>query len=268
MYPTLFHIYGPLAINSYGVAILIGVLIFLWRMILSPRRKGLISKDQLISLTIYNVFVAVFSGRIVHVLSTWHTFHSWKDIFALWDGGFSVLGSLLGVILFTVCYLKSNKIPTLPVLDLAALYAPIMQGFGRLGCFFAGCCYGIETVVPWGITFTNPDTLAPLCIRLHPTQLYSAVGLFLIFLIIRFGLSKHCKYPGQIAMLYLIFTNAERFLIDFWRGDRILGVHNFSPLAVHFFSFHQWIALIIMLLSLLGLLMVSSDGKKTAFFKI
>ena len=98
---------------------------------------------------------------------------------------------------------------------------------GRIGCFFAGCCYGKQCSLPWAVTFRDSDSLAPLGVPLHPTQLYSSGSNLLIFLIL-LVLRRYRKFDGQIFWLYVALYGAARSLIEIFRGDfrggEILGV--------------------------------------------
>ncbi len=109
----------------------------------------------------------------------------------------------------------------MPIWKWADLFSPpIALGlfFGRIGCFLAGCCYGKETSLPWGITFTNPNSLAQLNIPLHPTQLYEAAGGLAIFFILIWK-AKQKTFDGQIFWLFLFVYSVLRFFIEMVRGD-------------------------------------------------
>jgi phosphatidylglycerol:prolipoprotein diacylglycerol transferase len=94
---------------------------------------------------------------------------------------------------------------------------------GRFGCFFAGCCFGKPTSVPWAITFTDPFAAAnvgtPLNVPLHPTQLYEAGANFVILVFLlateRFGR----KFAGRTFWLYMLLYAVSRYVIEFYRGD-------------------------------------------------
>ncbi len=237
----LLHIWGPFSINSYGLAILIGLLVLMWFMQQHPLRKKLLSKDQFIDTLLIGIFIGIAGGRLLYVLNEWDSIDSFIDVFKLWEGGFSVLGSILGILFFLPLYLKKLKIPVVPFFDLAALHAPLLQSIARIGCFFAGCCYGAATNVGWAIMYTDQKSLAPLYEYLHPTQLYSSALLLSIFLFMYFIAQKTCKKPGQLFTLYLILVSLERFIVDFLRDDRIF----FTGDTTHVLSTYQIIALLI-----------------------
>jgi phosphatidylglycerol:prolipoprotein diacylglycerol transferase len=155
---------------------------------------------------------------------------SFGDALALWEGGFSVLGSISAVALVLPLYIMKLNIPLLPFLDLIALHAPLLQSVARVGCFLAGCCYGTPTSSPIGFTYTDHESIAPLYQSLHPAQLYSAVALMLIFVFLYFAVQKVVSRPGQLFGCYLSLVGIERFVIDFFRegGTRIPGMLHFS----------------------------------------
>ena len=135
-------------------------------------------------------------------------------------------------------YLKKINVSIIPFFDLVAIFAPLLQSISRIGCFFAGCCYGIPTTSPWGISYSDTNTVAPLHLTLHPTQLYSSLALLGIFLFMYFILQHTLKKTGQLFAAYLILASTERFIIDLWRADRVLVTNILVPL-----SFTQVIAM-------------------------
>jgi phosphatidylglycerol---prolipoprotein diacylglyceryl transferase len=238
MYPKLLHIYGPLFLQSYGVCIALGLALFYWLLLNDKRRRMLMNDDQFHNLLLAGVLSAIIGGRALYFM-TEGNLTSFYEFFELWYGGFAVLGSLLGVLLVIPFLLKKYKLPTLALLDRAALYAPLLQSISRIGCFLSGCCYGKPSGLAWAVTYTNHECMAPLGIAVHPTQLYSALFLAVIFFIL-YTLQDRIKKPGQLMMAYLIFMGFERFFVDFFRDDQ---TYFYKPLS--FFSDHQYIALIV-----------------------
>lgn len=223
MYPRILHIHGPMWIHTYGVMIAIAFLLFIFLTMRHPLRTKLIHKELFLNTLFLGLISGIVGGRLVYVITNSSYFaDNWLEVFYPWIGGFAVGGSMLAILIVTPIYLMSHHIPVLPMLDLATLYAPLMQAVARLGCLCAGCCYG--TAAPtllWAITFTNPASSAPLNIPLHPTQLYSSIASFVIFLILYLQAKKHIySQPGRIISLYLILEGIARFAVDFWRGDR------------------------------------------------
>ncbi len=243
----LLHICGPFSIQSYGLAIASGLVLFLLFASQHPWRKRLLSQEAFFESMMIGIGTGLVGGRLLYVVQNYHEFGSLLDIFRVWDGGFAVLGSVLGILLSMPFYLRKRHIPVLPYFDLIALFAPLLQSVSRLGCFFAGCCYGKPCTLAWSVTYTDSGSLAPLGIAIHPTQLYSSLLLFCIFILFYFVAQKRIAKAGQLLAAYLICAGLERFLVDFWRADR----EYFSFDIRHTFSSHQYIALALVLAGLM-----------------
>lgn len=249
----ILHIYGPLSIRGFGLMIVIGLVLVTFLIVRSPARKKIMTTDCFIDALWFCVMVGIIGGRIAFALSEWATFDYWWEIFAVWEGGFSLLGSIIGVLLVVPWYLRVHHVPILPFLDLIASHALLLQSIARIGCFLAGCCYGMQTNLPWGVRdyMQTPD----LC--LHPTQLYSAGLLLLLYFLLRFLAPRVAHLPGQTIMLYLVCASSERFVVDFVRGDR--EYFHVSWLAC--LSAHQWISLLLFSGGLIGFFLLSNRAR-------
>ena len=237
MYPVLLHLYGPLSIHSYGAAIVVGLLLFTYLVLHHPQRAKLVSSEQLFDIMTVGIVAGLIGGRLLYVISEQHA-ESWTSLlFSL--QGFSLLGSVIAIVASLAVYLQVHRIPALPFLDLVAIYAPLLQAAGRIGCFLAGCCYGAPASVWWAVTYTHPEVDAPLCMALHPSQLYSAGILVCIFLVLRFVIQHRVTKPGQLIGCYLMLMSAERFITDFFRFDHHQLVGQWGM------SVYQWISLAI-----------------------
>lgn len=254
----LLHIWGPISIYSYGFAIAVGLLAFVWLFLRNPLCKSLISKDKFIETVSLSLIVGLAGARFLFVINSLSRFESFGELFTLWSGGLSMLGGLLAILIFLPWWLKRNNVPILPFLDLAAIYAPLLHSISRLGCFMAGCCYGQITSLPWGITYTDLQSEAPLNVPLHPTQLYMSAILFCTFLLFYFVIQKKVRCSGQLLMLYLIVESSLRFTIDYWRAD----IEYFAFDSWQLFSAHQWISLGMFGASIIGFVWVTKQCKK------
>jgi phosphatidylglycerol:prolipoprotein diacylglycerol transferase len=250
MCPTILHIYGPFAINSYGFFIVIGILIALWCAHRDAQSAKLITNEQALTLLSGSVIAGIFGARALYFLLE-HVTVTWYDFFAFWQGGGTELGSIIAITLFAGYYLYKHGIPLLELLDLAANYAPLVQGFARIGCFCAGCCHGSFTSWPCAVTYTHPASLAPLNIPVHPTQLYASALFFLLFLFMRYYATRWDK-PGQQFALYLMGASFIRFSIDFWRGDLVYPATQ-HPL-ISLFTTYQWVSIGIFAIATIGLI--------------
>jgi phosphatidylglycerol---prolipoprotein diacylglyceryl transferase len=261
MFPRILHIYGPLWIQSYGLMIALGFLIFLALTFHHPTRKKAIPGPLYINTVFWGFIAGVVGGRVLYVITEWKDFSdSCIEILYPWVGGFTVLGSIVGVLLVVPICLWINNIRVFTILDLVSMYAPLLQAISRMGCFLAGCCFGGEAPswLPWAVTFTHLAGTAPLNIPLHPVQLYSVIVSLVIFSFLKlFYTQKNSKF-GLITFAYLLLESASRFSIDFWRGDRgeLFQFGNFIKL-----SQSQLLSLSFFMISLAGLVIIIIKNK-------
>lgn len=249
MYPTIVRIYGPFQISSFSLAIAFAIFIFIWLCSKDNLLQKFISKEEFKNLTIETSIIAIIGGRVLHVLSDLQNYKSFLDIISIWNGGLSVLGALFAALIYSFICLKKRNIAILSVLDRAAINIPIIHAIARIGCFLAGCCFGCKTNLSWAITYTNPEVAAPLYTPIHPTQLYSSITYFVIFLFMSYIAQNIFKKQGQLFLIYLILSSLERIIVDFFRGDRIFFEKNLLDYWIRM-SLYQWIAFAIILLTL------------------
>lgn len=213
MHPILLKL-GPITVYSYGatVALGFGLAAFL---IYERAEKFKLEKDKVIDLAILMLVSGVTSARIFYVFlnGAYYMAHP-LEVFNLSKGGLVWYGAFLGALFALIAYIARNGLNFWTVADLIAPYVALAQGFGRVGCFLNGCCYGTTTNVSYPLAISYP---AETALR-HPTQLYSAVLLFLIFLALR-GWQDRKNFNGEIFLGYCVFYSAKRFAIEFLRGD-------------------------------------------------
>lgn len=254
MYPKFLHIYGPIYINGYNLSLAIGIFLFLYLASSKAEKLKIMARDKFINIAVESAIFGIICARIMHVFSEFDKYKNFLDMISIWDGGLSVIGSILGIILYCFYILNKNNIEILPTLDIVASYVALTHAIGRIGCFLVGCCYGKPTNLPWAITYNNKDILAPLNIPLHPTQLYSALIYLFIFITLQIIFNKTKLKNGQILMLYLILSSIERIIVDYFRDDRIF-VNN------SYFSFYQLIAFMILIGAGIGLILINYYNK-------
>lgn len=223
MHPVLFRI-GGLTLHSYGVLLVAGVLLGLW---IARRRAAATGLDpeRVWNLGVYMVLAGLVGAKLWYVLSDWGYFsQNPGQLFSLemLQAGGVFYGGFLGALITAVAYASWAKLSFLPLADAYMPGLALGHALGRLGCFFAGCCWGKETEVAWGVTFTDPAAAqivgTPLGIRLHPTQLYESAAEFAIFGIL-WWLTGRQKFTGQIFAAFVILYGAVRFTNEFFRGD-------------------------------------------------
>ncbi len=217
MHPILLEL-GPIKLYSYGLMIAIAFLTGTW---LSGKLAKRVNIDpQFAYDTAFWVIVAGLAGsRIVYILTEPDYFMR-NPLAALkpWEGGFVFYGGLIGAVIAVLVRVHRHNVDLWQLLDIAAPAGALGHSIGRLGCFFAGCCYGKPTDMPWAITFNNPQGLAPLGIPIHPTQLYSSANELFLFIILMI-LWSHRKFKGQIWWTWVGLYAIGRSIIEIFRGD-------------------------------------------------
>lgn len=222
MHPELFSI-GNFTVHTYGFMIMLGATLgYLYMSNVANNELG-IPKDKVQNLAILVILSAFVGGKLFFYMEDpSYYFSSLSNMTRNFRTGFVFYGSLLFAVPLTIWYFRKHKWPVWPLLDMLAITACIIHGTGRLGCFFAGCCHGIETDVPWAITFTDTASQAPLHTALHPTQLYSATLVYSI-LIVLFMFKRHKRFEGQLFFIYIILYATGRSIIEIFRGDEERG---------------------------------------------
>jgi phosphatidylglycerol:prolipoprotein diacylglycerol transferase len=124
----------------------------------------------------------------------------------------------MGAVAASIVTIRIKNLPFFKTADTIAPGVALGHGIGRLGCFFAGCCYGRQCDLPIAVQFSHPDSLAPLHVPLHPTQIYMVAANLILFLILIF-LQRRKRFHGMIFLSYIILYSVFRFIIEFFRGD-------------------------------------------------
>lgn len=217
MYPVLCS-YGPFHIFTYGFFLALAFLCSMYMAGREAKRRGG-RAEQIYDLSFYSILAALIGSRVLDVILKWDYFSARPlEIFMIWKGGLAFQGGLIFGVLAMLFYIYRHQMALWTTMDIMALAVPLGQFIGRLGCFMAGCCFGIESHLPWAVTFNHPDTLGPLGVSVHPTQLYESflsLGVFNILLWLR----HRQRFPGQILGTYFLLAGAVRFFVEFFRGD-------------------------------------------------
>ena len=217
MYPDLLTI-GSFTIHTYGVFIALGALLGITLISLEAKKEGY-DQQQILDLTFYLLISAIIGSRIFYiVLNLKYYLRHPLEIVMIWRGGLVFYGGFIFAFATCFLYLRKHHLPFLKTCDLLVPGLAIGEAIGRIGCFFAGCCYGKPTDLPWAITFTHPHSLAKLGVALHPTQLYSSLKALLIFFIL-ISFRKYKKGEGQLIFLYITLYATGRLIIEHFRGD-------------------------------------------------
>lgn len=244
--PVIFYIAGYPILRWYSLAYILG---FVCAYFLFKKFNDFLSKEQTDSMFNYAFFGVILGGRFGYVVfyNFGYYIHHPLEALALWHGGMSFHGGLIGVILGLYLFARKYKISATKLADIAPLCATPGLFFGRIANFINGELWGTETALPIGFIFPASGTLNSR----HPTQLYEATLEGLILFIVIFVLyRKKTLREGNICGVFLILYGAFRFCIEFVREpDSQLGYILFNTFTMgHLLCFAMALSGIIIIL--------------------
>lgn len=212
----LFNIFG-IEIKSYGLMIAIGIIVASALLIRNGKKKGY-NEDSLLNLIIFAVIGGILGGKGLFIITELKDIIKDPSILLNFGYGFVIYGAIGGGALAVYLYCRKQKWNVLEILDMTVPGVAIAQGFGRIGCFLAGCCYGAETDLPISVVFPEGG-LAPAGVHLHPTQIYSSIFDFILGFFLLYYYKKRNRENGKVLGMYLIIYSIGRFMVEFLRND-------------------------------------------------
>jgi phosphatidylglycerol:prolipoprotein diacylglycerol transferase len=225
----------------YGLMIACGLIAGISIAVIRADRSGLKKEDVLFA-SFFGCIGLLIGAKLLYILTNipgliihWNQFIRKPAYYLPYlSDGYVFYGGLIGAVAALFFYCRKFHISYLGILDHMIPSIPVIHGFGRLGCFFAGCCYGIPYNGPGHIIFRH-SFFAPKDISLFPTQVLEAAINFSAFIfLILYARSE--RKPGNVTGIYLLYYSVMRFLLEFLRGDIIRG--SFLGLSTS-----QWISL-------------------------
>ncbi|HUC76538.1 MAG TPA: prolipoprotein diacylglyceryl transferase [Vicinamibacterales bacterium] len=231
MYPRLFE-FGPITVYTYGVLLALAYLAGLKLAMVRAQARGL-DANRVLDLGIYIIISALVGAKLLLLVTDYQTFsRDPRELLTLARSGGVFYGGLILAVGVALWYIRRIGLPLWTTCDVFAPGIALGHVVGRFGCFFAGCCYGKPTKLPWGITFTDPFAAAnvgtPLGVPLHPTQLYEAGAELVILAVLLATERKGRPFAGRTFWLYMLLYAVSRFFIEFFRGDERGAVGVFS----------------------------------------
>ncbi|MCD7904454.1 MAG: prolipoprotein diacylglyceryl transferase [Clostridiales bacterium] len=241
MYPYIFVLGREYP--SYGLMVITGYIFSMGFALFNCRRKRLPVVDGLYFFAFVMVFAAV-GAKILYITANlkWYTenlniiFESFASLRYYLGAGFVFYGGLIGGCIGAIAYSHYFSINGTKIAECFVPGIPLFHFFGRIGCFLAGCCYGIEYEGIFSVVYTN-SLGAPNGSAYLPVQLIEA-GFNLIIFLLLIITEKRLKKPLQNFGLYGLLYGVLRFVLEFFRGDSERGVFGI-------FSTSQWISLFI-----------------------
>jgi len=251
MYNELLHI-GPVTVYGYGLMIGIGILAAYFTAEYRAKKNGL-DPERILGFIMSCIIFGFLGSKCLYFITVFDEIIADPSKILDLSSGWVVFGGIIGGIGGAAIYCKVKKLSLLDYMDNGFPSVALAQGFGRIGCFLAGCCYGIQCESPVSITFTHSD-FAPNNVPLIPTQLISAAADFAHFFIL-LALAKKFKKRGQIASAYLVFYSIGRFILEYYRGDLMRG-------TVGTLSTSQFIAIFTFVAGLAGFIFAQLHKEK------
>lgn len=236
MHPILFRV-GNFPVNAYGVFLALAFLSAIFVTVRLAVRDGL-PKEKIYDLCLWLLLSSLVGSKLLMLLTEPEYRQNPLLLFSLdfLRSGGVFYGGLLGAIIAGYILMRRGKLPWWKTADACAPGIALGSVLGRLGCFFAGCCWGKPTTLPWGVSFPpegHEVTGVPTGVHLHPTQLYESLSMLIVFGFLLW-LHKRKKFSGQVILAYAILYATVRFLIEFVRDDPrgdILGLTTVTGLS-------------------------------------
>ncbi len=278
MRPELFRLFD-IGFPSYFVLLLSGFLFATGVGVLWARRIGQ-NPDVIVDLGLAMLLCGVAGGRILHVLADGYFWdyvhlctdptridlpfgqdecvkraegiwdaakkvcHPQPDCFGwakFWAGGLTYYGGFLGASGAAWFLLKRDEFPFWKAADMAGFAVPLGLAFGRMGCLLAGCCFGAETNVPWGLSFPPRSAATEAQFKahtlpsmgmwshpVHPTQVYESAASLAIAALCMLWFHPRKRYDGQVFVAFLVLYAVARFVLEILRRDDRGGVLGLS----------------------------------------
>lgn len=235
-------------ISTYSLCIVTGLIFSGMLLYFTTRKRRDFSYIQIINIPMFAITGAFLGAKTLFFITRLELFlkaESWKnfgEIVSEACGGMVFYGGLVGAILMSYLYSRLAKIDFWLYADIFAPAIPLFHSFGRIGCFMAGCCYGIEN--GWGFVYHN-EYLDPSVngVTRLPIQLIEAGLNILIMIVLVYCDQKRLK-KGSLLGIYFIIYPTVRFFDEFFRGDEIRG-------HLLFLSTSQWISIIIFIIGVI-----------------
>lgn len=222
MHPILFEVAG-FPVYTYGLLLAAAYLLGLQFALARARRRGL-DPNRVMDLGIWIIVAALLGAKLLLFVVEFDAFRrDPREVLNLARSGGVFYGGLIAAVVVALWYLRRHRMPVWTVTDVFAPGIALGHVIGRLGCLFAGCCFGRPTSVPWAITFHSEyaarNVGTPLGIPLHPTQLYEAGAELVILILLLATERKGRPYPGRTFWIYMLLYAMSRFVIEFYRND-------------------------------------------------
>jgi len=221
-----------LNVRWYGILVALAIAVLVLWMLREVKRGANISHETILTAALVGIPSGIVISRLLHVVDRWDYYSQYPGQI-IGTSGLTIYGAVLGAALAVWIYSKFGNFQFGYFADLVAPGIILAQAVGRVGCTINGCCYGIETSLPWGIVYTHPESIGLGAGVVHPTQVYEIIALLIIFGIL-LKLRGRFKPDGSLFLIYLGLYSLWRVGIDFLRDGTpfLLGLHQAQVIAI------------------------------------
>jgi len=231
MHPILLKL-GPVTVYSYGAFVALGFAIAVFLIYRRAANFG-IDRDDIIDLVVLMLVAGVIGSRALYVILNFAYYRANpSELIDISKGGLVWYGGFFAAIVSSIVYTGRKNMGFWNTMDLVAPYIALAQAFGRIGCFFNGCCYGLDG---------------------RPVQLYSSFLLAAIFISLVYWQGRR-RFKGEVALGYCILYSVKRFGIEFLRGD--------NPRILLGLTMSQIISCVVIILAVLVFMKRASKWKE------
>jgi phosphatidylglycerol:prolipoprotein diacylglycerol transferase len=221
------HLFLP----TYGTLFATATVLAWWWFLRRGRTLGVPNED-LFNLSFYTILAGILGAKLTLVVIDWDRYaqHPGELWGTLRSAGVLMGGVIAGALMF-VTYARRHGLPLSPLGDAIAAPLAFAQGVGRLGCYCAGCCWGVPSAGHgWlALTFTDPmaraQTGVPLHVALVPMQLYQMANDLLLAAVLTWLWWRRPRPAGTVFWVYVLFYSITRGILEFWRGDPQRGLY-------------------------------------------
>lgn len=219
--PVAFSI-GSTDVRWYGIMVALAVVTVVVWALLAVRKDPRLSYNLVLNAALVGIPSGVIFSRLLHVVEHWDYFVQ-NPGQIIGGEGLTIYGAVLGAALGIWIYSRIRKISFGYLADVIAPAIILAQAVGRVGCTINGCCYGVETDLPWAFVYMHPATYGPIGTPVHPTQVYEIIYNLIVFGVLMW-LRKKFRPEGSLFLIYLVFYAAWRLGVDFIRDRNVLFI--------------------------------------------
>lgn len=212
----------------YGLLGVLGFLLGLLFILLRAPRFSL-KRDDAVYIYVFAVLGALLGAKLVYILTVLPELLALirsgagvEELFGYLSGGLVFFGGVLGALPATYLSARAYRVRLADFLPLLVPCIPLVGALGRVGCFCAGCCWGVESSSCLAVVFPEASLGAPSGVPLLPVQLFEAAAQLALFFLLLWFTAAPARAPFA-AEFYILCYSPFRFVLEFWRGDAERG---------------------------------------------